>query len=128
MLLGLPKHYEHAQQFGIGGDFCYWRALVKEAEWDFDAARADLEMARRCNVHVPPRSWEGDGLPARIQRGIARLVAMAREARERRRQAAALAAAAEPGVPGVDAPPPPPQTTDDGAAAPQAGGSSGAGR
>jgi hypothetical protein len=127
VLLALPKHYEHALQFGIGGDFCYWRALVKEAEWDFDAARADLEMARRCNVHVPPRSWEGTGLFARVQRGVSRLIVSARVARERRR---AAAVAMHAGPDGAEANPTPSRTENVGETpdAHQANGSSGAGR
>jgi hypothetical protein len=79
VLFALPKQYEQSLQYGIGGDFCYWRALVNEAEWDLDAARADLEIARRCNVHVPPRPWEGQGASARIKRVAARLLGATRE-------------------------------------------------
>jgi hypothetical protein len=79
VLLALPKQYEQSLQYGIGGDFCYWRALVKEAQWDLDAARADLEIARRCNVHVPPRPWEGNAPSARLKRLAARLLGTTRE-------------------------------------------------
>lgn len=74
VFLDLPNHYRESLQYGLGGDFCYWRALVREAAGDYDGALADLELARRCKVHVPARKWEGSGMSARLQRAGARLL------------------------------------------------------
>jgi hypothetical protein len=58
VFLALPEHYANSLQYGIGGEFCYWRGLVREAAGDRAGARADFEMARRCRVDVPARGWE----------------------------------------------------------------------
>jgi hypothetical protein len=58
VLLALPEHYANSLQYGIGGEFCYWRGLVREAAQDHAGARSDFEMARRCRVDVPARAWE----------------------------------------------------------------------
>jgi hypothetical protein len=73
VFLSLPQHYAYSLQYGIGGDFCYWCALVDEDERDYDSALAHLELARRCGVHVPARPWEGPGLAAGLRRTVARL-------------------------------------------------------
>jgi hypothetical protein len=79
VFLALPQHYAYSLQFGIGGDFCYWSGLVKEAERDYDGALAEFELARRCKVPVPPRPWEGPGLRARLRRIAAGLLQVRRE-------------------------------------------------
>lgn len=90
IFLALPQHYAYSLQYGIGGDFCYWCALVKEADGDYEGALADLELARRCKVHVPRRPWEGGGLLARLRRALGAL-----QRRGRRPEAGAAKAAVE---------------------------------
>lgn len=98
VFLTLPKHYEHSLQFGIGGDFCYWRALIEEADWDYEAAGVDLALARRCKVHTLPRPWEGTGVLAGARRWFARMVRAARrqDGAEAAMEAAEIAPAGAP--------------------------------
>lgn len=58
VFLALPEHYANSLQYGIGGEFCYWRGLVREAAGEHAAAHADFDMARRCGIDIPPRAWE----------------------------------------------------------------------
>jgi hypothetical protein len=57
-ILALPEHYVNSLQYGIGGEFCYWRGLVREAAQDAAGAQADFELARRCGIPVPRRAGE----------------------------------------------------------------------
>jgi hypothetical protein len=94
VFLDLPQHYAYSLQYGIGGDFCYWCALVKEDERDYEAALANLDLARRCGVHVPARPWEGPGLAAGLRRTVARLQQRARRSGQGRGDAGSAPAAA----------------------------------
>jgi len=61
VFLALPEHYAHSLQYGIGGEFCHWRGLVREAAGDRAGAAADFAMARRCGLPVATRPWEAGG-------------------------------------------------------------------
>jgi hypothetical protein len=58
VFMALPEHYAHSLQYGIGGEFCYWRGLVREAAGDRVGAAADFETARSCGLRVAARPWE----------------------------------------------------------------------
>ena len=58
LILALPVTFHHSLQYGIGGEYVYWRALVRERDEAFDAARADFALARKCGVTIPARAWE----------------------------------------------------------------------
>lgn len=57
-IVRLPEVFSHALSYGIGGHFCYWRGLVYERAKRQGDARCDFDLARKCGVNVPARSWE----------------------------------------------------------------------
>lgn len=57
-IMGLPDFYRDSLRYGIGGHFCYWRALVLEQDNCIDLASRDFALARRCGVLIPKRKWE----------------------------------------------------------------------
>jgi hypothetical protein len=54
----LPEVFSHSLNYGIGGEYLYWRGLVREADGSLDQARLDFNLARKCGVDVPTRRWE----------------------------------------------------------------------
>jgi Protein-L-isoaspartate carboxylmethyltransferase len=58
VILALPDTFHHSLQYGIGGEYLYWRALVRERDGAFDQARSDFSLARRCDLAIPLRPWE----------------------------------------------------------------------
>lgn len=58
VLLSLPDIFSHSLRYGIGGEYLYWRSLVRQRDGALDSARADLDLARRCGHAVPARDWE----------------------------------------------------------------------
>lgn len=57
-ILSFPNTFRHSLNYGIGGDYLYWSALIYENDGAFELARANFELARRCGVNVPTRHWE----------------------------------------------------------------------
>ncbi|CAM3602495.1 hypothetical protein [Thalassospira profundimaris] len=59
-ILRLPEFYKDALTYGIGGHFCYWRALVNERLGRMEDALRDFSLARNCGVEIAKRRWEAD--------------------------------------------------------------------
>lgn len=57
-IMTLPETFRHSLNYGIGGEYLYWRALVHEHDSAFELARADYQLARKCGIHIPLRYWE----------------------------------------------------------------------
>jgi hypothetical protein len=54
-ILALPDIFQQQLLYGLGGDYCYWRGLIHEAEGHVHLANVDFELARRCGVRVAIR-------------------------------------------------------------------------
>lgn len=59
-IMQLPEFYKHSIQYGIGGDYYYWRGLVYEAAGDLQNAKQDFLIARKCGLDLSKRLWEGE--------------------------------------------------------------------
>lgn len=57
-IMALPETFKHSLNYGIGGDYLYWRGLVHENDGALESAKSDFQFARRCGVQIPPRNWE----------------------------------------------------------------------
>jgi hypothetical protein len=57
-ILKLPEVYSHSLQYGIGGEYIYWRGLILESDGEFNRAAQDFQLARKCGIRVPSRVWE----------------------------------------------------------------------
>lgn len=57
-IIALPETFKHSLNYGIGGDYIYWRGLVLEHDGLFDLAMTDFQLARKCGINVPLRHWE----------------------------------------------------------------------
>ena len=57
-ILKLPEVYSHSLQYGIGGEYLYWRGLVLENDGERDRAAQDFQLARKCGIRIPSRAWE----------------------------------------------------------------------
>ncbi|WP_160012578.1 hypothetical protein [Rhizobium sp. 18055] len=58
MILALPEVFKDSLNYGIGGEYVYWRGLVHERDGAHDLALADFEIARKCGLTIPQRRWE----------------------------------------------------------------------
>lgn len=57
-IMTLPETFKHSLGYGIGGEYLYWRGLVHEHDHEYELARADYLLARKCGIHIPARIWE----------------------------------------------------------------------
>lgn len=57
-LLSLPEVFSHSLKYGIGGEYAYWRGLIRERDGALIEAKEDFELGRRCGLRIPARSWE----------------------------------------------------------------------
>lgn len=54
-IISLPDTMKLQLEYGLGGDYCYWRGLVYEYAGRFDLAKQDFALALRCGVPMPHR-------------------------------------------------------------------------
>lgn len=57
-IMSFPEIFKHSLEYGIGGEFVYWRALVLEKNGELERAAADFSLARKCGFNIKRRPWE----------------------------------------------------------------------